>query len=99
MRSALWRAFDRTAPGGKVTRKELGRLAEATIDVLEEAVALNGSSLRDARYLDLFGEPGSFQSRHAVYGREGEACGRCGRPIERVVIAGRSAHFCPRCQR
>ena len=86
-------------PGGAVTKKELARLATAIADVLQEAVSSKGSSLRDSRYRDLFGEPGAFQDQHAVYGREGEPCRRCGRAIERQVIGGRSAHFCPHCQR
>lgn len=86
-------------PAGGLTRTELVHLAQAIVGVLTAAVEMNGSSLRDARYVTLFGEPGRFQSRHAVYGRTGEPCLRCGRPIERVVIAGRSAHFCPHDQR
>lgn len=78
---------------------ELRRLVEATTTVLADAVAARGSTLRDARYVDLLGESGAFQLSHAVYGRAGEPCPRCGHGVRRVRIAGRSAFFCPRCQR
>jgi formamidopyrimidine-DNA glycosylase len=77
---------------------EVRRLAGAIRTVLSQAVELRGSSLRDARYRDLEGSLGEFQSRHAVYGRAGEPCLRCGSPIERAKLAGRSAHFCAVCQ-
>jgi formamidopyrimidine-DNA glycosylase len=81
-----------------VTAAEARRLANATTATLEKAVAARGSSLRDARYTDLMGEIGSFQHQHAVYGREGEPCPRCGRPIRRARLGGRSSFFCEHCQ-
>jgi len=75
------------------------RLWRAVVEVLDDAVAARGSTLRDARYRDLHGGHGHYQRSHAVYGRAGEACTVCGTPIERARIAGRSAHYCPRCQR
>ncbi len=82
-----------------LTRRDVGRLALGITAVLAEAVRDGGSSLADERYRGLLGEPGSFQTRHAVYGRQGSPCPRCQRPVERSKVAGRSAHFCPRCQR
>ena len=64
--------------------------------VLRQAIAAGGSSLRDYRGAD--GEPGWFRVRHRVYDREGEPCTACRTPIERIVVASRSTHFCPRCQ-
>jgi formamidopyrimidine-DNA glycosylase len=64
--------------------------------VLERAVKLQGTSFRD--YLDIEGRPGDFAAQLRVYQREGEPCARCRRPICRLVIAGRSSHFCPKCQ-
>jgi formamidopyrimidine-DNA glycosylase len=75
------------------------RLAAATIEVLSEAIEARGSSLPDARYRDLSGELGEFQDRHAVYGREGLPCPRCGRPVRRTRLGGRSSFYCARCQR
>ncbi|MGH9539902.1 MAG: bifunctional DNA-formamidopyrimidine glycosylase/DNA-(apurinic or apyrimidinic site) lyase [Terriglobales bacterium] len=79
-----------------LTREELRRLYLALQEVLQEAISLGGSSVSD--YVDADGEEGFFQLQHRVYGREGEPCLVCKTPIKRVVIAGRSSHYCPRCQ-
>ncbi len=78
--------------------RQAAQLSRAVTEVLTEAVSARGSTLRDGRYRDLDGGPGGFQHRHAVYGRAGEPCPRCGTPIERSRVAGRSAHYCPGCQ-
>jgi len=80
-----------------LTREQLRKLHEAVQEVLNEAVALGGSSISD--YVDADGEEGFFQLQHRVYGREGEPCLGCRTPIKRVVIAGRSSHYCPHCQK
>jgi formamidopyrimidine-DNA glycosylase len=80
-----------------ITREELTRLYAAIQKVLKEAIALGGSSVSD--YVDAGGEEGFFQLQHRVYGREGEPCLVCKTPIKRVVIAGRSSHYCPKCQK
>ena len=80
-----------------LTRKELVLLYAAVQEVLKEAIALGGSSVSD--YVDADGEEGLFQLQHRVYGREGEPCLVCKTPIKRVVIAGRSSHYCPNCQK
>lgn len=80
-----------------VSRAELAKLYRAVREVLREAIALGGSSISD--YVDSDGEAGEFQMQHRVYGREGEACIVCGSKIRRVVIAGRSSHYCPKCQK
>jgi formamidopyrimidine-DNA glycosylase len=80
-----------------LTRKELALLYAAVQEVLKEAIALGGSSVSD--YLDADGEEGFFQLQHRVYGREGEPCLVCKTPIKRVVIGGRSSHYCPNCQK
>ena len=80
-----------------LTRKELALLYAAVQEVLKEAIALGGSSVSD--YLDADGEEGFFQLQHRVYGREGEPCLVCKTPIKRVVIAGRSSHYSPNCQK
>jgi len=80
-----------------LTRKELPRLYASIQEVLKEAIALGGSSVSD--YVDADGEEGFFQLQHRVYGREREPCLICKTPIKRVVIAGRSSHYCPRCQK
>jgi formamidopyrimidine-DNA glycosylase len=79
-----------------VSRPRLKRLRRAIQQVLKEAIAAGGSSISD--YVDSDGQPGWFQVRHRVYGREGERCTVCKARIRRVVLAGRSAHYCPKCQ-
>jgi formamidopyrimidine-DNA glycosylase len=80
-----------------LTRADLHRLFQSVQQVLNQAIAAGGSSVSD--YVDAAGEPGFFQFQHRVYGREGEPCLACGTPIKRVVIAGRSSHYCPKCQK
>jgi len=80
-----------------ITREQLGKLHRAVREVLREAIALGGSSISD--YVDADGEEGFFQLRHRVYGREGEPCLVCGTAIRRVLLAGRSSHYCSKCQK
>jgi len=80
-----------------ITRERLAKLHVAVQDVLREAISLGGSSISD--YVDADGEEGFFQLQHRVYGREGEACLVCRTPVKRVVLAGRSSHYCPVCQK
>lgn len=80
-----------------LTKEDLRRLYLSVQEVLKEAIALGGSSISD--YVDSDGEEGFFQLQHRVYGREGEPCLVCKTPIKRIVIAGRSSHYCPKCQR
>src|SRR5229473_3047569 len=95
---ALFRARVRPRRrASSLTRDELRRLHQALKKVLTEAIRLGGSSVSD--YVDADGEEGFFQLKHRVYGREGKQCRVCKSPIKRIVIAGRSSHYCPRCQR
>jgi formamidopyrimidine-DNA glycosylase len=80
-----------------LTRDELKRLCIALKRVLREAIRLGGSSISD--YVDSDGEEGFFQLKHRVYGREGQPCLVCKTAIKRIVIAGRSSHYCPKCQK
>ena len=80
-----------------LTREQLRKLHVALQEVLREAIALGGSSVSD--YVGADGEEGFFQLQHRVYGREGEPCLACGAAIKRVVIAGRSSHYCSHCQK
>lgn len=79
--------------------REVTRLHDALHGVLRAAVAGGGSTLRDSQYVDLMGDGGSFQLEHKVYDRAGQRCLSCGRvDIVRIISAGRSTAFCPRCQ-
>ncbi len=80
-----------------LTRDDLRQLYLAVREVLKEAIALGGSSVSD--YVTADGDEGLFQLQHRVYGREGEPCLACKAPVKRVVIAGRSSHYCPNCQK
>jgi formamidopyrimidine-DNA glycosylase len=94
---ALYRArIDPRKPAGKLSRPKLDGLAEAIPEVLSEAIAAGGSTLRD--FVSPDGELGYFAKDFAVYGREGQGCA-CGGSVRRIVQGGRSTFYCPRCQR
>ncbi|MFB9148518.1 bifunctional DNA-formamidopyrimidine glycosylase/DNA-(apurinic or apyrimidinic site) lyase [Roseovarius ramblicola] len=97
---ALYRA--RISPrrlAGNVGQRRVGRLVPVIRDVLRDAIAAGGSSLRDYRQAD--GELGYFQHGFDVYGREGAPCHTpgCAARIARIVQSARSSFYCPRCQR
>ena len=95
---ALFRAGVRPRRrAASLTHEQLARLHKGLQQVLKEAIRLGGSSISD--YVNSNGEEGFFQLKHRVYGREGQPCRKCGTPIKRVVIAGRSSHYCPKCQK
>jgi formamidopyrimidine-DNA glycosylase len=95
---ALFRAGIRPRRrAASLTNEHLRRLYLAVQEVLKEAIDLGGSSISD--YVDADGQEGFFQLQHRVYGREREPCLVCKTPIKRIVIAGRSSHYCPRCQK
>ncbi len=82
--------------GNELTVAECDRLRGCIETVIAQAIAGRGSTIRD--YVGGSGLRGGFQSEHAVYGRTGEKCVTCGSEIVRVVLGGRSSHFCPHCQ-
>lgn len=73
------------------------RLHQAIGAVLREAIDAGGSSISD--YVDAEGRKGFFQFSHRVYQRTGEPCLVCRTPIRRILVAQRSSHFCPKCQK
>lgn len=81
---------------GRLSHAELERLRLALRDVLQRAIARGGSSVSD--YVDANGVRGFFQLEHRVYQRTGQPCLVCTTPIRRIVVAGRSTHYCPTCQ-
>ncbi|WP_457630072.1 bifunctional DNA-formamidopyrimidine glycosylase/DNA-(apurinic or apyrimidinic site) lyase [Oceanithermus sp.] len=96
---SLWLArVNPLRPAASLSADEARRLHRAIRRVLRRALELGGSTLGDGVYLRPSGEPGYFQIEHRVYGRAGEACPRCGAGLQRVVLGGRSTHFCPVCQ-
>jgi formamidopyrimidine-DNA glycosylase len=94
---ALWRArLNPLRPASGLDPAELRRLHRGIRAALEHGLARQGSTLRDYRLPD--GSGGSMQDEFRVYGRRDEPCDRCGTPIARTQVAGRTTWFCPTCQ-
>lgn len=94
---SLFRAGIRpSTAAGRLSRPRLAALVAAVREVLSEAIAKGGSTLRD--FVDAQGEPGAFQLSYRVYGREGAPCRRCGTPIRATRLGQRASYHCPRCQ-
>jgi formamidopyrimidine-DNA glycosylase len=94
---ALWRArIHPQKPAGALDEDELKALHRGVRAALNAGIARQGATLRDYRTPD--GGSGRMQHEFKVYGREGEPCERCGRPIEKTRAAGRGTWFCPGCQ-
>ena len=94
---SLWRAKIHPAKrGADLSKKQTTTLRKVLQDVLRKAILARGSSISD--FLDAEGQPGEYQRHHRAYGREGQRCYRCGAAIRRVIVAGRSSYFCPKCQ-
>ena len=81
----------------KLSDEEMKKIYEAMKEILKKAIAARGESISDFRRIT--GEKGGFDPLRKVYRREGEKCPRCGAIIKRIKIGGRSAHFCPQCQK
>ena len=96
---ALWSArIHPETPAAALSTRTAGRLLADVRAVFHKALAEGGTSF-DAQYVDVNGRSGYFAHSLNAYGRTGEPCARCGRPIVRVSFMNRSSHFCPRCQR
>ncbi|MFE7788203.1 bifunctional DNA-formamidopyrimidine glycosylase/DNA-(apurinic or apyrimidinic site) lyase [Streptomyces sp. NPDC057460] len=96
---ALWRTklhYDR--PTATLTRPRSAELLGHVRDVMNAALDQGGTSF-DSLYVNVNGESGYFDRSLDAYGREGEACHRCGTPMRRRPWMNRSSYFCPRCQR
>ncbi|MDQ7836142.1 MAG: bifunctional DNA-formamidopyrimidine glycosylase/DNA-(apurinic or apyrimidinic site) lyase [Humidesulfovibrio sp.] len=94
---ALFRAGIRPdAVAGAVSARRLDRLFAAIQAVLAQAIAENGSSIRD--YRDAFGNAGAFQNSFRAYGRAGQPCLECAAPMRSIRVAGRTSTYCQRCQ-
>jgi formamidopyrimidine-DNA glycosylase len=81
-----------------LTAMEMRRLYRAMQEVLIEAVKAGGTTLEDEGYVNLYGQPGSFQDQLRAYGQEGKACRRCRQPIVRARWSNRSMYYCSSCQ-
>ncbi len=85
-------------PSESLSTIEIRRVHRAMTEILSEAIKHHGSTLDDEQFVDPDGKPGEYQKFHQVYNREGQPCGQCRAPIERVVSKQRSTFFCPKCQ-
>jgi formamidopyrimidine-DNA glycosylase len=81
----------------KLTPARARKLYDAIRGILTHAIQMGGSSISD--YVNGRGERGWFQMEHRAYGREGQPCANCGRPIRKILVAQRGTHFCPHCQK
>jgi formamidopyrimidine-DNA glycosylase len=81
----------------KLKDDQLKEIYKAMKEILKKAILAKGESISDYRRIS--GEKGGFDPLRKVYRREGEKCFRCGSIIKRIKLAGRSAHFCPACQK
>ncbi len=84
-------------PASSLSDKELQKLFQTMKEVLHLAIQLRGSTIKD--YVDGLGRAGMFQTEHLVYQKYGKPCPRCGEPIEKIKVAGRTTSYCPQCQR
>ena len=95
---ALWRArIHPLTPARAISRVKATRLAGAIREVLLASLEAKGTTLQDYRTVN--GEVGGYLERLHVYGKPEAPCPRCGRPISKIVLAGRGTHFCPYCQK
>ncbi len=81
---------------GRISLQRYEKLASAIKSTLAQAIECGGSTLRD--FLDSHGRPGYFALKFKVYGRGGEPCPRCAKPIKSVYVNQRNTFYCPRCQ-
>jgi formamidopyrimidine-DNA glycosylase len=80
----------------RISKQRYARLVEEVKIILEEAIEAGGSTLRD--YVNASGEPGYFQLNYFVYGRDGQACKRCGSILKLMRHGGRATVLCATCQ-
>ncbi|MGL4612275.1 MAG: bifunctional DNA-formamidopyrimidine glycosylase/DNA-(apurinic or apyrimidinic site) lyase [Trueperaceae bacterium] len=95
---ALWQtSIHPLTPANKIPKQKILPLVEAIKKILAASIEAQGTTLNDYRTVN--GEVGEYLAQLKAYGHEHEPCERCGTPISRIVIAGRSSHYCSRCQK
>jgi len=82
---------------GRVSRARYGRIADEIRRVLAQAIVRGGTTLRD--FISPDGAPGYFEQELSAYGRGGQPCPRCGRPLRQALVAQRATVWCGTCQR
>ena len=81
---------------GRISRQKYGLLSEVVKEVLQDAIAAGGTTLRD--FVNGEGKPGYFRQHLNVYGKPGEPCISCHIPIREIRLGQRSTFYCPKCQ-
>mgnify|MGYP000270519360 CR=1 FL=1 len=95
---SLWRSkIHPQTPACALSSRKMGSLLDAVAYVMSQALLEGGTSF-DSLYTNVNGESGYFSHSLMAYGRENEPCLRCHKQINRIMVGGRSAHFCPKCQ-
>lgn len=95
---ALWRAGVRPMRrADTLTKKEAAALRAAARDVMQESIAVGGTTFQ--HFVDTDGQTGNFTQFLNVFGKQGTPCPRCGKPIVKTRVAGRGTHYCPGCQK
>ena len=82
---------------GRLTHGQCDAIAKGLRSVLTRSIETGGSSISD--FVGPDGSDGKYQDERHVYARHGEPCKSCSSTVQRVVVGGRSAHYCPRCQK
>jgi formamidopyrimidine-DNA glycosylase len=96
---ALWQAhIHPLRSADSLSSDEVAELHQAICSVLRAAVLEGGTTLENGNFKQANGEAGEFASQLLVYGREGEPCECCGKPIERITVGQRGTYVCPECQ-
>jgi formamidopyrimidine-DNA glycosylase len=96
---SLWLArIHPQSQASELSARKMEKLLEATQTVMSQALVEGGTSF-DSLYINVNGESGYFERSLQAYGRADQPCGRCGTLIRRIIVGGRSSHFCPKCQR
>lgn len=95
---ALWRAkIDPRRRANSITAKEAQLLAKASGDVMNESIAIGGTTFQ--HFVDTDGKKGNFTNHLQVFGKQNTPCPRCKTIIKKIKVAGRGTHYCPKCQK
>ena len=95
--SLFYAGINPNRQAGKISQARYLELVKAIKKVLRAAIKKGGTTLQD--FTNSEGKPGYFKQKLAVYGREGESCIQCGKPVKHLVQGQRASYYCSYCQR
>ncbi|MCH9022765.1 MAG: bifunctional DNA-formamidopyrimidine glycosylase/DNA-(apurinic or apyrimidinic site) lyase [Planctomycetes bacterium] len=84
-------------PSALIEKTDATKLLNCIRSILKKSIAACGTTFRD--FQNPYGDTGSFKNRLKVYRKTNSPCSKCKTPIQRIVLTGRSTHFCPHCQK